>query len=403
MKIDPKYKNILVDELCEFTRIPSISDTRGGNEGPLQNVVADRMRTLGARVRTFEADDVPAFYTHPLCSCPDRQYKGRPTVLGEVGPENVPALLVIAHSDTVPVLKPEEWTVEPFGGLIRDGKVFGLGVTDDKWGTAGLLSILRVLNDSGKPLRKRVILASSVDEESGIGNGMLLLTLAGVKAECGLYLDGTQLKLYIGNLGGSFFFLKPKQPIPPADFERHHKILQTACDKFNPSRSQAFDQPFFRDNLRRNQSVIPYIWKDEKGPYFNLAFYTVPGDDQDRICRQLEAMAAEALKSELSKYVTCFHSPWFEPAVISPETPIVRHMAESSRQVMGREPVIATNVKIDAFVLTNHAGIPTMSFGPSSQTAGRGAFHQPDEYLKIDEFWDAFQIACGAVCRWVED
>jgi len=84
-------KQALIDDLCGLVRIPSRSLPEGGEEGQLQELVADRMRRSGARVRTFEADDYPEFLADGLCHGPDRQYTGRPTVVGELGPEDGPA------------------------------------------------------------------------------------------------------------------------------------------------------------------------------------------------------------------------------------------------------------------------------------------------------------------------
>ena len=153
--LDENYKTTYLEELCELIRIPSRSTPEGGEEGPLQRLVAGKMKNLGARVRTFDPADIPGFLTHPLCSQPDRQYADRPTVLAEIGPQEAPALLVLAHSDTVPITKPGEWSFDPFGGEIRDGNVLGLGVSDDKWGTAALLTILRALADSKNRSGKR--------------------------------------------------------------------------------------------------------------------------------------------------------------------------------------------------------------------------------------------------------
>ena len=40
-------------------------------------------------------------------------------------------LLIMGHIDTVGVER-EKWTVDPFGGLVRDGFLYGRGATDDK-------------------------------------------------------------------------------------------------------------------------------------------------------------------------------------------------------------------------------------------------------------------------------
>src|ERR1043165_532129 len=120
-----QYKPGLVNDLCDAIRFPSRSCATGGEEGRIQRWVAQRMRSLGARVRTFEASHYPSFFQHPLCCGPDRNYQDRPTVIGELGPEDAPAFLIAAHSDTVEVFEPEKWTQDPFTSRVQNGNVYG--------------------------------------------------------------------------------------------------------------------------------------------------------------------------------------------------------------------------------------------------------------------------------------
>jgi acetylornithine deacetylase/succinyl-diaminopimelate desuccinylase-like protein len=400
--LDDQDKRTYLEELCELIRIPSRSTPEGGEEGPLQRRVAAKMKELGARVRTFDPTDIPGFLTHPLCSQPERQYADRPTVLAEIGPPDAPALLVLAHSDTVPLAKPEEWSFDPFGGEIRDGNILGLGVSDDKWGTAALLTILRALAGSKKPLRRKIILASTVDEENGVGNGLLLLTLAGVKAEGAIYLDGYQMNVLIGNLGGTFLLLRPRNPAGARLNAGHADRLREACRKLSGRRADLFDGTFYKDNAVRGSSINLIEWKDAKGPCFNINFYTLPGEDKRDVCAGLEMMVKEALGEELHDYELDYRKIWFEPALISPSLPHVQCLAAAAEEVLKAKPIITTISKQDAFVLTNHAGIPTVSFGPASRVTGKGAFHNVDECLAVEEAWTGCRIACDAVFRWLE-
>lgn len=401
MKSLEQHKQTLVEELCEFVRIPSRSTPAGGEEGNLQTLMAQRMRQAGARVRTFEARDIPEFFTHELCSGPQRQYKNRPTIIGEIGPENAPALLILAHSDTVPITKPDAWTFDPFCGDLQNEKILGLGASDDKWGLVTMLGIMRALRDSQTPLKKKLVFASTIDEENGIGNGTLLLMLAGVQADAALYLDGYGMDLCLGNLGGSFFFLKPKAPIDGDTWARHGEILGRMCKEISLDRADLFDSPLLQNNIRRENSLLLYEWQNEAGPYFNVAFYTVPGESCEEFCDNLRAGVDKAMGSDLSLYSTSYHQPWFEPAAIAPTEPMVRHMSNALRDVLGIEPTLTTISKQDSFVLTNRANIPALAFGPRDKHRGNGA-HQPDEYLTVKELWDGFRVAFQAVQAWLE-
>ncbi|NQU09684.1 M20 family metallopeptidase [bacterium] len=401
LTLDRRYQSTFVDTLCDLIRIPSRSSESGGEEGALQQLVAARMTGSGARVRTFEAADCPGFFQHPLVHGPQRQYAGRPTVVGEIGPAGAPALLVLSHSDTVPVFEPGRWSGDPFIPRVQDGKVYGLGANDAQWGVAAMLAMLRAYGESGQPLTKRVLFASTMDEEHGVGNGLLLLHLAGVTAECGLYLDGAHLQIQHGNLGGSHFTLRPAPDLSPGPIDRQAGALEAACRQISRERESLFDHPLLRDNEMRTQSVGVLRYHDDGDPRLILRFYTVQQEAPAEIQHRLEAMIRGVLGADWDRYQISLNAPWFEPSLTDPALPISRWLQASFRDVFQREPALSTNVKQDVFILNNHAGIPTISFGPS-HSRRPGGYHQPDEYLEIDTAWKAITAVHTAIGRWLE-
>lgn len=74
-------------------------------------------------------------------------------------------LLLMAHSDVVPVDRPI-WTVPPFGGISRDGFVWGRGSLDDKSLLAAELAVFLELKRRGIRLKRDVILLAESDEEA---------------------------------------------------------------------------------------------------------------------------------------------------------------------------------------------------------------------------------------------
>jgi acetylornithine deacetylase/succinyl-diaminopimelate desuccinylase-like protein len=88
-------------------------------------------------------------------------------------------VLVMAHMDVVGVER-EQWTVDPFGGEIRDGFVYGRGAIDDKGMLAAnlvtMLLLKRHVVDAGGQLKRDVVFVANSDEEAGgeFGMGWLL-------------------------------------------------------------------------------------------------------------------------------------------------------------------------------------------------------------------------------------
>ncbi|HWG58898.1 MAG TPA: M20/M25/M40 family metallo-hydrolase [Candidatus Acidoferrales bacterium] len=81
------------------------------------------------------------------------------------------ALLLMAHLDVVGVDQ-SKWTVDPFGGAIRDGYVYGRGAIDDKGMLAANLAVFIALKRSNARLDRDVIFFAEGDEEAGGAQGM---------------------------------------------------------------------------------------------------------------------------------------------------------------------------------------------------------------------------------------
>lgn len=72
---------------------------------------------------------------------------------------------VLGHLDVVPA--GDGWTIDPYGGEISDGKIWGRGTTDDKGPTIAALFALAALRDSQLPIRRRIRILFGCNEETG--------------------------------------------------------------------------------------------------------------------------------------------------------------------------------------------------------------------------------------------
>jgi len=83
-------------------------------------------------------------------------------------------IVLLAHLDVVEA-NPEDWSIDPFTFLERDGYYYGRGTTDDKDEAAIYTAILvRMLAEGYRPNRD-IILALTADEEGGLHNGVQYL------------------------------------------------------------------------------------------------------------------------------------------------------------------------------------------------------------------------------------
>jgi acetylornithine deacetylase/succinyl-diaminopimelate desuccinylase-like protein len=77
-----------------------------------------------------------------------------------------PALVVHGHLDVVPAIA-ADWTVDPFGGEIRDGLLWGRGAVDMKDMDAMILTALGDLLEGGEQPARDLIVTFFADEENG--------------------------------------------------------------------------------------------------------------------------------------------------------------------------------------------------------------------------------------------
>ncbi|MEF2979260.1 M20/M25/M40 family metallo-hydrolase [Subtercola sp. YIM 133946] len=92
----------------------------------------------------------------------------RTSVIARVEGANpdAPALVVHGHLDVVPAIA-DDWSVDPFGGDIRDGMVWGRGAVDMKNMDAMILTALGEILGSGRQPARDLVIAFFADEEAG--------------------------------------------------------------------------------------------------------------------------------------------------------------------------------------------------------------------------------------------
>ena len=161
-----------LDFLAEMARHKSYSETDG--ERALARFMVERMRGLG-----LEADTQPV---------PGERFNAIGRWHGTGGGHS---LLFNGHLDTNPVT--EGWTVDPWGGLVDDKFIYGIGVSNMKAGDAAYFCAVKTLIDAGVKLKGDVVLTYVVGELQG-GVGTLAAIRQGVRADYFINSEPTDLQ-----------------------------------------------------------------------------------------------------------------------------------------------------------------------------------------------------------------
>lgn len=161
-----------LDFLSAMARHPSHSQTPG--ERKLVEFMAESMRAIGleAELGPVEGERVNAIG------------RWRGTGGGK-------SLMFNGHVDTNPVT--EGWTVDPYGGLVDDRFIYGIGVSNMKAGDAAYYCAVKTLKDAGVKLKGDVILTFVVGELQG-GVGTLGFIRQGLRADYFINAEPTDLQ-----------------------------------------------------------------------------------------------------------------------------------------------------------------------------------------------------------------
>ena len=149
----------LRDEVVAFTseliRIPTVNPP-GENYEDCARFIGGRLLACGFEVEYHAAEGRPEHTrAHP-----------RLNVVGtRPGSGSGPVVHLNGHFDVVPA--GDGWTVDPFGGTVSGGRIWGRGACDMKGGLAAAVYAAEALRRAGVAPRGTIEVSGTVDEESG--------------------------------------------------------------------------------------------------------------------------------------------------------------------------------------------------------------------------------------------
>ncbi len=132
------------------------TDTPKGNVTTAAEAMAARLKSAG-----FPEADVRVLGPDPRKGNLVARYRGTGTRK---------PLLLLAHPDVVEA-KPEDWSMDPFAFIEKDGFFYGRGTSDDKSMAADFVANLIRLREEGFKPDRDLILTLTADEEGGVFNG----------------------------------------------------------------------------------------------------------------------------------------------------------------------------------------------------------------------------------------
>jgi succinyl-diaminopimelate desuccinylase len=167
LKIIEARRDEMVALTQELVRFPTVNPP-GEAYRPCAEYIGRRLSARGFVVEYVHAAGTPG---------DDERYPRINVIARREGSGSGPCVHFNSHIDVVQT--GIGWSVEPFAGLVKDGRVYGRGTCDMKGGLAASIIAIEALIDSGEKFPGALEISGTVDEESGGYGGVHYLAERG--------------------------------------------------------------------------------------------------------------------------------------------------------------------------------------------------------------------------------
>lgn len=404
----------------EMVRIPSVNpkfETQQGlnNEPEVAALVEDRLASLGAATESWEV------------------MPNRPNVIGTLPGSEERSLILCGHIDTVPVGSRANWSVDPFGGEIRDGRLFGRGSVDMKAGLAACIAAAESIRAAGIELEGRLSIHAVVDEEAG-GFGAMDAVARGhlacnaiiaeptwdkvMPAEGGLEWVRVTLIGRSGHAGFRYNDIFPQANLPGRLMPAVNAIeiagrFLAALKEFEASRCRNHYHPLCTPGLSTiNPGVIHggVGLGDDGLPLIR----TNPAMTPDRVMLDLDLKflpneSSAKVREEFEAFVRAFAEldPWtranppqlqwelgglhFPPMDTPVDHPLVTSLVSHHTTLLAEPRICGFDAVCDAAHYAG-AGVNACIYGPSGD-----GFHGDNEYVDIDSLHRTTKVLAATI------
>ena len=307
-----------------------------------------------------------------------------------------PPLCFGGHIDVVP-LGTKEWSFDPFGGEIVDGKLRGRGSTDMKAGIADCVHTALKLAGEGKRGEADIVLAICAGEETGC-EGSFYLSEVGVLGEAGAVVicEPTSNYPVLGHKGALWLRVETKGVTAHGSMPEHgdNAIYKAAR---SVSKLEDFDFNIAPHDLlgsaTLNVSMISGGLNLNSVPdhsEFTIDMRILPGQDRDNVLSGIESYLGVDNKVRSLVSVNGVFTPHTDPWV---QEVFGLMGGMLSERIEPRGAPYFT----DASALTPAYGNPpTIILGPGEMKMA----HQTDEYCPVAHIEQAAEIYEILARRW---
>ena len=388
---------------AELVRIPTVNPPGDAYED-CARAIGERLLRGGFDVEYLEAEG----------SAEHTRQHPRVNVVGtRDGTARGPVLHINGHFDVVPA--GAGWTVEPFAGVVRDGKLYGRGSCDMKAGLAAGFAAAEAIRRAGVSLPGTLEISGTVDEESGGFAGVAWLArhgrVAAWRTDYVIIPEPLGVdRICIGHRGVWWFEVILRGRIAHGSMpflgvsaiEHMGALLEAMRTELMPSLAERVTRmPVVPPGAARatlnvnaviggqaNDAVQSPCVADRCRAVFDRRFLIEEGFEKARaeVVELLERLAGRVsgLRYEINDLMVV------HPVQAPEGSPLVASLARNIEAVLGREaPLVASPGTYDQKHFARIAGVEhCVAYGPGVLELA----HQPDEWCAVEDIVNSARV-----------
>lgn len=396
-------KEELYDLLCRLIRINSENFGKYGNERECPQYIAELCRELGLETDFYSPMELEGFQEHPDYR-DGRNLQDRFNVTARwKGQTDRDAMMIMGHSDTVPIGDRTLWNFDPLLGEVRDGKIWGRGACDDKYALATGLFLIRVLKDLGFQPKKNLLFTAYCDEEAGGSHGALAAVLR-YPAERIVNMDCKNFQIWNCASGGQCIKYRC-QTEKPQDSARLAAealpIILRELDSFGGTLRQELEENRFYGGTIIPATSLRYFSIRAGGNGNDLGVAEVVfsiytdrtkeeienrlKDIEKRLTEQL--MPLNIVGGSFTGTTRFFHYAYAEP-----DCKAITDLQQAAKNATGRDLTPCASCLSDLSVILKHGSPEAFAFGIGRDFNDAGGAHQPNEYITCADLLEYAKI-----------
>ena len=336
-------------------------------------------------------------------------FKGENLVVRLKGKGTGPKLLLNAHVDTVPLCG--GWSVDPYAGFEKEGRIYGLGALDMKAGVVICIVLLEALVEAGIELSGDIIFTAVSNEEGPFGLGTHYTIMDGIINDCDYAVITEPAGPFaaipeefpcvaLGSRGTAVYFVTVNgQSAHGANPERGINAVEDAATIITAlyDRLDLGFHPLLGSGsicITNLQGGDKYLLVPEEAS-FTIYRHTVTGDADLALKEVEEIIGSLDIHSTVNVQLRELPHPdtYFKPWTVKRDSKLVLALENSTKAVLGKDlkPTYFRS-ESDANHIANRLKIPTVLFGPDGAN-----YHAADEYVEIDSMIDATRVLLHTV------